>query len=198
MKSSSSLRPLVGLLTSTPKFAGANQVRWLHKSRRQPSIPSPKPFVPDVQTFLSLIGRDMSKHASKFPTWESLFSLGSNEMKELGIEPPRRRRYLLNWLDRYRRNDLGPGGDFEFVKDGKALLKVATPPAGSTSDSKWVVNVPFEDADVAEPPTKLPRPVGYKVLGMNTISGPYVQALPNEGGSIVSAVEGMWTMQRGR
>ena len=33
---------------------------------------------------------------------------------------------------------------------------------------------------------------------MNTISGPYVQALPNEGGSIVSAVEGMWTMQRGR
>jgi hypothetical protein len=119
-------------------------------------------------------------------------------MKELGIEPPRRRRYLLNWLDRYRRNDLGPGGDFEFVKDGKALLKVATPPAGSTSDSKWVVNVPFEDADVAEPPTKLTRPVGYKVLGMNIISGPYVQALPNEGGSIVSAVEGMWTMQRGR
>ncbi|KAI9158763.1 Protein FYV4 [Paramyrothecium foliicola] len=191
-------RSPLGLLTPAVRFSGVNQVRWLHKSKSPQPVPSPRPFVPDVQTFLTLIGRGLGKQASKFPSWESLFSLDSNGMRELGIEPARTRRYLLNWLYRYRRGSLGPGGDFEYVHDGKALLKVATPPPGAVSEAKWVVNVPLEDAGVDKSPAKLVRPIGYKVQGLNTICGSFVENLPDDKGAVVKVREGMWEVARGR
>jgi hypothetical protein len=153
--------------------------------------------VPDVPTFLTLIGRGLNKHASKFPSWESLFSLTSPELKEIGIEPPRNRRYLLQWMQRYRKGALGPGGDFQFVKDGEAILKVATPPASVVSDAKWVVNIPHGEAVEAESST-LPRPKGYIVHGLKSIAGPYATPLPGEIGAVVKVTEGMWEQRRGR
>lgn len=175
------------------------QSRLLHKTRPPHAIPQPRPFVPDVPTFLTLIGRGLNKHASKFPSWESLFSLTSLELKELGIEPPRNRRYLLQWMQRYRKGALGPGGDFKFVNDGQALLKVATPPASVVSDAKWVVNIPSgEDGSGAAAAESLPRPKGYTVRGLKSIAGPYATPLPEEAGAVVKVTEGMWEKRQGR
>lgn len=194
LPSTSSLR----FLRST-SFLGASQARWLHKTRPAPTIPQPRPFVPDVQTFLTLIGRGLNKHASKFPSWESLFSLTSPQLKELGIEPPRNRRYLLQWMQRYREGALGPGGDFQYVKDGQALLKVATPPASVVSDAKYVVNVPqVEEGTTLEDSQVLPRPNGYTVRGLKSIAGPYATPLPQQSGAIVKVTEGMWEHRQGR
>lgn len=155
--------------------------------------------MPDVETFLTLIGRGLSKHASKFPSWQSLFSLTSLELKELGIEPPRTRRYLLQWMQRYRKGAVGPGGDFQYVKDGEAMLKVATPPAGVVSDAKWVVNVPATGETGSEAaPESFPRPQGYVVRGLKSIAGPYARVLPGQDGAVVKVTEGMWEQRRGR
>lgn len=122
----------------------------------------------------------------------------SPELKELGIEPPRNRRYLLQWMQRYRKGTLGPGGDFRFVKDGEAILKPATPPAGVISDKKFVVNVPHPEAELATEPSKLIRPAGYIVRGLESISGPYATPLSNSSGAVVKVTEGMWEHRRGR
>ncbi|KAM0470218.1 hypothetical protein ACHAPX_010006 [Trichoderma viride] len=196
----SALSPLTSplrFLRST-NLLGASQTRWLHKTRPAPKIPQPRPFVPDVPTFLTLIGRGLNKHASKFPSWESLFSLTSPQLKELGIEPPRNRKYLLQWMQRYRKGALGPGGDFKYVKDGQALLKVATPPASVISDAKYVVNVPQEEEAVIAELEVLPRPNGYTVRGLRSIAGPYAIPLAQQAGAIVKATEGMWEHRQGR
>lgn len=105
-------------------------------------------------------------------------------------------------MQRYRRGALGPGGDFEFVKDGEAILKVATPPASVVSDAKWVVNVPHSQEPEAEAPTSessaLPRPKGYTVRGLKSIAGPYATPLPEGAGAVVKVTEGMWEQRRGR
>jgi hypothetical protein len=118
-------------------------VRSLHKTRPANEIPKPIPFVPDVTTFLTLIGRGLSKHASKFPSWESLWSVTGPQLQELGIEPAGKRKYLLEWMHRYRRGSLGPGGDFRFVNNGQALLRVALSPKWPHTH-RLVVNVPFD------------------------------------------------------
>ncbi|KAK2590921.1 telomere length regulation protein [Conoideocrella luteorostrata] len=194
-----SLRASSRLFAPNSCLTNGIQTRLLHKTRPPHQIPQPRPFVPDVPTFLTLIGRGLHKHASKFPSWESLFSLTTPELKELGIEPPRNRRYLLQWMQRYRKGALGPGGDFEFVRDGKAILKVATPPASVVSDAKWVVNVPNgEEGGDAAASESLPRPKGYIVRGLKSIAGPYATPLPEEAGAVVKVTEGMWEQRQGR
>ncbi|KAM0558452.1 hypothetical protein ACHAPJ_004642 [Fusarium lateritium] len=203
------LRSTFGLLLqSGSAFSKTGQIRQLHKTRPAHPIPKPRPFVPDVPTFLTLIGRGLNKYANKFPSWEALFSLTSPQLKELGIEPPRNRRYLLHWMQRYRKGSLGPGGDFQHVKDGEALLRVALPPATSMNPNKWVVNVPHEPASVAEDefskplPQKMPKelvlPKGYHVTGLKSIAGPYAKPLPGQNGAVVKVTEGMWEDRQGR
>lgn len=203
------LRSTFGLLMQTGSvFSRTGQIRQLHKTRPAPSIPKPRPFVPDVPTFLTLIGRGLNKYGNKFPSWEALFSLTSPELKELGIEPPRNRRYLLQWMQRYRKGALGPGGDFKHVQDGQAILKVATPtgmtlPNGrvvTTSDLKWVVNVPGASGEEAteQAAQHLVRPKGYSVQGEKTIRGPFAIPLAGQEGVVVKVTEGMWEHRRGR
>ncbi|KAF4978694.1 hypothetical protein FZEAL_4963 [Fusarium zealandicum] len=197
------LRSTFGLLLqSGSAFSRTGQIRQLHKTRPAHPIPKPRPFVPDVPTFLTLIGRGLNKYANKFPSWDALFSLTSPQLKELGIEPPRNRRYLLQWMQRYRKGALGPGGDFKHVKDGQAILKVATPPPSSLVDSKWVVNVPSEgeatEGAPQEKPSELIRPSGYRVLGLKSIAGPYATPLPGMAGAVVKVTEGMWEHRQGR
>lgn len=96
----------------TAATPACTQCRSLHAlNKPSPPIPPPIPFVPDVPTFLTLIGRGMIKHEAKIPTWEALFTLSSEQLRESGLEPPRARKYLLWWRERFRHGIYGVGGD---------------------------------------------------------------------------------------
>ncbi|KAL1880223.1 hypothetical protein VTK73DRAFT_6051 [Phialemonium thermophilum] len=173
------------------------QSRWAStKDAQLPLVPPPRPFVPNVETFLTLIGRGLRQHAPKFPSWEALFSLTSEQLRELGIEPPRTRRYLLRWRQRFREGKLGIGGDLQHVENGTAQLRVQEIEKDPITRVRYVVNVPpgkdVEDFQLGE----LPRVTGYSVKGARTIVGPF--ALPTkEGGAQVTVTEGMWEDKRG-
>ncbi|TKA27823.1 hypothetical protein B0A50_04924 [Salinomyces thailandicus] len=139
------------------------QHRALHRLHApSPRIPKPTPFVPDVPTFLTLIGHNLSSHAAKIPTWEALFTLSGAQLRESGIEPARARRYLLWWRERFRNGITGIGGDLKEVKDGIAELRVVEVPSERKVDQaatvtkgagmrKMVVNVPASVALPADP-----------------------------------------------
>jgi len=177
----------------TTPAATTHQARWMSKSRAPPTVPAPIPLVPDVPTFLKVLGRGLSQYADKFPSWDSLFTLSSTQMKELGIEPPRTRRYLLTWLDRYRRGAMGPGGDFKHVENGEAFLKVASNEAQS---QKWVVNVPSLETNTIGEDNGF-KVQNYKVVGIHTIAGPFATPLKAGVGAKVQVMEGMWEHKQG-
>ncbi|EAA31497.2 hypothetical protein GE21DRAFT_7224 [Neurospora crassa] len=204
MKSSLRIQSTLGLLfrpcaVSAPATApGLNaHARWAHKTAAQlPLIPKPTPFVPDVPTFLTLIGRDLKQHADKFPTWEALFTLTTDQLRELGVEPPRARRYLLRWRQRFREGKFGIGGDLKHVENGVAYLKIHEKEASPTRTSRRVVNVPANQHVEEVSEGERVKVKGYKVKGVSTIVGPY--ALPVQKGVAKLAVtEGMWEDKRG-
>ncbi|KAK4698070.1 hypothetical protein P7C71_g124, partial [Lecanoromycetidae sp. Uapishka_2] len=189
-------------------------IRCLHAhTSTSHMIPQPIPFCPDAPTFLSLIGRGLSQHAAKIPTWQSLFSLTSNQLREIGVEPARTRRYLLWWRDRFRKGVFGIGGDLRNVKDGSAELRVvevpipkaASPNASSTSTAtgltrvrKMIVNAPTGEIGNASS-GRLKAVEGMKVFGAGSIVGPYVQRVKGTSGSVatIKVQEGMWEVRRG-
>ena len=77
-------------------------VRKLHHSLRPPPPPAPTTSVPDIATFLGKIGRKCAQHAPKFQEWSQLFSATSAQLKALGVEPARTRRYILRWRETFR------------------------------------------------------------------------------------------------
>ena len=76
--------------------------RGVHHSLPVPAIPEPTVAIPDVSAFLAQIGRKCDKHTAKFSEWEQLFSTTSAQLKELGVEPARARRYIIRWREKYR------------------------------------------------------------------------------------------------
>jgi hypothetical protein len=185
-------------------------------------IPAPTPFVPDVATFLRLIGRDLSKHGSKISSWTELFTLTSPQLKERGIDPPRTRRYLLRWREKFRRGEFGIGGDFEHVKDGVAELRVievptlktdpetgealmGSPMAGRTPGmQKLILNVPRGSKTYVLQPGQttadLKRPQGFTLKNGYIIKGKKVKPMAGTHGSgvTIEACEGLWEHVRGR
>ena len=186
--------------------------RQVHRQVSESQIPSPTPFVPDVKTFLTLIGRDLSQHAAKIPTWDKLFTYSSEELRHQGLEPARARRYLLWWRERFRKGVYGIGGDLRHVKDQIAEIRVAKIPLSKTKDDKTpgtselekvrkvVLSVP---AGQAPDPASLPQDVrsiqGMKVVGAQTIAGPNVEILKGTRGSAgrLKVEEGLWEVKRG-
>lgn len=170
--------------------------RWAHKSAEPPAIPAPIPFVPDVDTFLTLIGRGLKQHASKFPSWDALFTLTSDQLRELGLEPPRARRYLLRWRQRFREGKFGIGGDLKHVENGTAVLKIQEEDLDPFTRLRHVVNVPPDKKVEEVPPSELVKVHGYRVKGVRTIIGPHI--LPIKGGGVrLSVKEGLWEDKRG-
>ncbi|KAL8781149.1 MAG: hypothetical protein Q9213_006149 [Squamulea squamosa] len=189
-------------------FRSHTAFRQLHRQISTTRIPSPTPFVPDTKTFLSLIGRNLSQHAAKIPTWESLFSLKSMQLRKLGVEPARTRRYLLWWREKFRNGEYGIGGDLKDVKDSVAQVRVIEVPgdrssktlAGPDAMKKLVVNVPPE-LPINESKLRALKPVnGLKVKGAHTIVGPFVEPVKGAGGSVavIKVQEGMWEQRRGQ
>ena len=211
---SSHLRPIPSFLL--PFTHSTTQLRTLTHDRSSPfnsvplkdrPIPNPTPFVPNTETFLKLIGRNLAQYGPKIPSWRSLFTMSSEELKEV-IPNPRARRYLQQWREKYRSGRHGVGGDLKFVKDGVAELRIAQVPQSAAFSSsstatispgmkKIVVNVPA-GGSAADIPTVQLQPVkGVKIQGGSTIAGPHVLQLKGKGAKI-EAKEGLWEIRQGR
>jgi hypothetical protein len=191
------------------------QLRCLHQRITASRIPVPTPFVPDPSTFLTLIGRNLSQHASKIPSWEALFSLTSTQLKELGVEPPRSRRYLLRWREKFRNGEFGVGGEAKSVVDGVAEVRVVEIPttkhsiastlkgnatATMTAGTRKIIINTLPGTVPSNAPTEQLSPIkGLKIRGSHTITGPHV--LPAAGGcgkvSKIVVKEGLWEDRRG-
>lgn len=159
-----------------------------------------------MKTFLTLIGRSLSKHSDKIKSWSELFTLTSGQLKGMGIEPPRSRRYLLRWREKYRKGLYGIGGDLKHVKQGTAQLRVAELPIDSNSSQvniplkmrKIVVNVPAESPSTVVGSTQTLVPVnGLHVKNDHTIVGKAVQPLKGNVGAQIVVSEGLWEDRRG-
>ncbi|KAI9750604.1 MAG: hypothetical protein M4579_006400 [Chaenotheca gracillima] len=114
----SALRKPLSVPLSLSASASNPRHRSIHAGASRPNIapPAPTPACPDTSTFLHLIGRSLAqKHGSKIPTWDALFSLTSEQLRELGVEPARDRRYLLHWREKFRKGEFGFGGSLKEV-----------------------------------------------------------------------------------
>jgi len=202
----SPLRPIPWFLLPFSQTTRTTQARCLHQRVKAKPIPKPTPFVPNSETFLTLIGRNLSQHASKIPSWRALFSLTSAQLKELGVEPPRSRRYLLRWREKFRTGQHGIGGDAKFVKNGVAEVRVAEVPVSfpdaataplKAAKHKVVVNVAAGDGVLDKSAEQLVPIKGLKIKGAHTIVGPHV--LPLKGGKAakIEVKEGLWEERRG-
>lgn len=173
-------------------------------------VPPPTPFIPDVPTFLKVIGRGLGQHAAKFTSWEALFKLTSAQLREIGIEPPRARRYLLWWREKFRRGEYGIGGDFTEVTDGVGEMRVFEVPVSrryapkasvTTSEGmrKVVINVPKGEEKPVLPPEQATPVKHVKVRYDHTICGPYVRPVLGTRGyaAKVAVQEGIWEERRG-
>lgn len=214
----------LGVLTASifkPFNVTRQYIRCLHHNSERPRVPSPTPFVPDVQTFLSLIGRGMSKHTEKLPSWEKLFTLSSAELRELGVEPTRQRRYLLRKREKFRNGEYGPGGDLDNVVDGVAQLKVIEVPYVSNADPttasenlmplsssatttpgmrKVIVNLAPDTSDYKHDSSNpIKKYAHLKIHQGSIIKGPFIQHIKGSNGSaaLIKAGEGMWEDKQG-
>ncbi|KAI9042213.1 mitochondrial 37S ribosomal protein mS41 [Aspergillus affinis] len=204
-----------------PFAVGKQCVRCFHNNTPSPSIPSPTPFVPDVQTFLKLIGRGMAKHESKFPSWDKLFALSSTELRDLGIEPARQRRYLLRKREKFRQGIYGPGGDLDHVVDGVAQLRVVEVPSDPNSSAKdalspqlsassatlspgmrkTIVNLPPDAIEYTHDSSKSLKKFAYmKIHRGSMVRGPFLQPIKGANGQActIRAEEGMWEDKLGQ
>ncbi|KAI5197488.1 hypothetical protein E4T39_07285 [Aureobasidium subglaciale] len=195
----------VKALPTTTSFV-QTQLRCLHAKVVAKDIPKPTPFVPDAQTFLTLIGRKMSQHAQKIPDWNALFSLSSLQLRELGVEPARSRRYLLHWRNKFRQGSFGIGGDLTDVQDGVGELRIVEVPAASGTATltsspgmrKIVVNVPAGQDKPSRSLDQIKPVQGTKVIRSNIIGGSSVEAIKEKPGAAkIVAKEGLWEIKRG-
>ncbi|KAK3644119.1 telomere length regulation protein [Elasticomyces elasticus] len=206
-------RPSTLLNLPPPTRCLFTQTRPLHRLHAPHlRIPRPTPFVPDVPTFLTLIGRNLAQHATKIPSWDALFALSGSELREKGVEPARARRYLLWWRERFRNGIMGIGGDLKEVKDGMAELRIVEVPSERTGDRqatltkgagmrKVVVNVMptvalpadltaakagGEEGKVEQVPRidvqSAQAVTGVKIVAANTIGGTGVEAVKGHQG----------------
>ncbi|AET38702.1 mitochondrial 37S ribosomal protein mS41 Ecym_3203 [Eremothecium cymbalariae DBVPG len=68
-------------------------------------IPKPTEQIPDVNTFLSKIGRKCDEFTDKFENkWENLFGWDSRILKDKGI-PVSQRKYILLQVEKLRKNE---------------------------------------------------------------------------------------------
>ncbi|KAI9487870.1 MAG: hypothetical protein EXX96DRAFT_615617 [Benjaminiella poitrasii] len=76
-------------------------IRYIHSNAS--IVPPTRGAIQDVPSFMKAIGRDCEQLADKFESWDKLFTTNSRIMKtDMGIEA-KQRKYILSWLERYRK-----------------------------------------------------------------------------------------------
>lgn len=156
---------LSNLFISSPSHAIAplTQFRSMHSQPDTKRVPKPTPFVPDTKTFLTLLGRGLSRYASKLESWDDLFRMSSTQLRdEIGITAAKDRRYILRWRERFRKGIYGIGGDLENVVDGVADLKVIPVPASRFPSS---ISADLAAHSETKPSKRLPQHWAKPTLG---------------------------------
>ncbi|KAI7883801.1 hypothetical protein K492DRAFT_235187 [Lichtheimia hyalospora FSU 10163] len=88
------------MLTAALRSSAIRGARCAHTASS--IVPKPRGAIKEPADFLAAIGRGCDEHASKFETWESLFTTDSRTMRnDFGI-PTRQRKYILSWREMYR------------------------------------------------------------------------------------------------
>ena len=214
---------LQSILTPTSFFICR---RCLHHNVKAGHIPDPTPFVPNHTTFLTLIGRQLSKHASKFQSWKDLFTTSSPQLRQMGVEPARTRRYLLHWREKFRKGEFGIGGDLQHVQDGVGELRVIEVPTLKKNEDgqltrtvdrssanasitispgmqKLILNVPAGATTYklgnGQSTADLKKPAGVKLHRGHAIQGPHIQLKAGTNGAVgtLRVQEGLWEHRRG-
>lgn len=162
----------------------------------------------------------MSKQASKIPSWEDLFTLNSNQLRQAGIEPARQRRYLIRKREKFRNGLYGPGGDLHTVVDGVAQLRVVEVPLNAkglgqdgtqsgihTSSAtvspgmvKTIVNLAPDATEYTYGKKTVIQQFAHMKIQRGSIPrGPFLQPLKGSNGTaaLISIQEGMWEDKRG-
>lgn len=142
----------------------------------------------------------------------------SPQLKALGVEPPRARKYLLRWRDKFRNGEFGIGGDLQVVRDGRAEVRVVEVPVGKREREgefvigpratltrtpgtvKRIVNVNPEQPPVtAGELRKVKRVEGLHLKASHTIYGSHVESVKGTGGraAVIRVKEGLWEHRRG-
>ncbi|KAI5309218.1 hypothetical protein KEM55_003777 [Ascosphaera atra] len=200
-----------------PPVQQCQSLRLLHKNMPPLPVPKPTPFVPDMQTFLKLIGRNMSKYASKLESWNDFFTMTSDQLRNLGIEVARDRKYLLRWREKFRRGEYGVGGDLDYVVNGVAELRAiqvprppepgkpkptATASLTRSPGMKWaVVNLPPGETTVSDPAAVAQKKYAHiQLYNGNCVKGPYLNPVKgtNYTAAQIKVQEGMWEHKLGR
>jgi hypothetical protein len=164
-----------------------------------------------------LIGRNMAQHAAKIPTWEALFTLSSQQLRESGLEPARARRYLLWWRERFRNGLMGIGGDLTEVEKGVAELRIVEIPSSRAGDQLATLSKdpgtrkmpdPANPKDSSKeisivPPPKIDASKAravkdIKIIRGNTIGGTGVEYIKGHPGvARLRVQDGLWEQRRG-
>lgn len=71
--------------------SAVSSLQLVSKAATDSKVPAPTEKVPDVETFLTKIGRKSAEAADNFESWQDLFTMSSYEMKSKGIETRTRR-----------------------------------------------------------------------------------------------------------
>ena len=162
----------------------------------------------------------MSRFAPKLSTWSSLFTLSSPQLRDLGIEPARSRRYLLRWREKFRKGEYGIGGDLTHVgsaEDGALVgeVRIVQVPRedGMTYGAsatlapgmrRVVVNVPvglsLGDEGKAVGEGNGGKVAGVRIRDGHTIVGSHFEPVKGSGGlaARIRVKEGLWAHRRGK
>lgn len=189
-----------------------------HRALRDRPVPPPTPFVPDAETFLTLIGRGLKAHSSKIPSWDSLFTMTSAQLREAGVEPARSRKYLLWWRERFRQGIYGIGGDLHEVQNGAGEIRVFEVPvpkewlrngggsammatATRTPGMRKVALNVRPGQETPSVPLDEATPVAHvKIKGARNMAGPHIEIVKGSGGlaARIAVKDGLWEEKRGR
>ncbi|KAI9739558.1 MAG: hypothetical protein M1834_006275 [Cirrosporium novae-zelandiae] len=202
--------PLPRLNPQFPRLLTKPTCRFLHKHITPPPPPKPTPFVPDVASFLTLIGRSLSQHSSKIPSWSALFTLTSPQLRDLGIEPARTRRYLLGWREKFRNGEYGIGGDLQVVENGVGEVRVVEVPTKGIASGKRIIATATLSPGTRKMPYNGPWPLpkgqeprhvkDIHIQGSHNLSGKGLELVKGTDGRVgrIRVREGLWEVRRER
>ncbi|CAI4063639.1 mitochondrial 37S ribosomal protein mS41 SKDI_08G1020 [Saccharomyces kudriavzevii IFO 1802] len=95
LRTSNKFPLLLGRSLASPKIA----------YRFKSAIPKSNEQIPDVDSFLTKIGRNCNELKDTFENnWNNLFQWDSKTLKEKGVNI-QQRRYILNQVQKYRNNE---------------------------------------------------------------------------------------------